>query len=80
MPLATLSSPIYPRHPHLPKGAKGTGTMLNHRVGQLTTNPTARRESVRQRVCIGKNASPQPGQCPLEVVIGDANGDLLGVS
>jgi hypothetical protein len=33
-PFATLGSPIYPRHPYLPKGAKGQGTMLNHRVGR----------------------------------------------
>jgi hypothetical protein len=26
--------PIYPRHPYLPKGAKGQGPMLNHRVGR----------------------------------------------
>ncbi len=24
-PFATLGCPIYPRHPHLPKGAKGAG-------------------------------------------------------
>jgi hypothetical protein len=36
-PLATRCYPICARHPYLPKGAKGPGPMLNHRVGQLTT-------------------------------------------
>ena len=33
-PFATLGHPIYPRHPYLPKGVKGQGAMLNHRVGR----------------------------------------------
>jgi hypothetical protein len=40
--------PIYPRHPYLPKGAKGQGTMLSQRVGQLTTQrPVGAREAPR---------------------------------
>jgi len=44
-PFATLGRPIYPRHPYLPKGAKGPESDAQHRVGQLTTQ----RPQVRAR-------------------------------
>jgi hypothetical protein len=39
-PFATLGSPIYPRHPYLPKGAKGPGNDAQS-VCRPTDDPTA---------------------------------------
>jgi hypothetical protein len=39
-PSPPLAAPIYPRHPYLPKGAKGQGPMLNQCVDQ-PDDPTA---------------------------------------
>jgi hypothetical protein len=41
-PFATLGRPIYPRHPYLPKGAKGPENDARPRVGQLTTQRPSR--------------------------------------
>jgi hypothetical protein len=61
-PFATLGSPINPRHPCPPKGAKGPGNDAQPSCRQLTTQRPV--GAVRHRVCFGAIASTQSSAQP----------------